>query len=65
MKRIAHGHHGRTVGVGVRWGGDLPIEEDLGQLEELLAHFDAGGAKVGFYHPYATAQVPGGFMPPP
>lgn len=41
-----------------------PIEEDLGQFEDFLAGFHAGGAEMGLHGLDAPAQVPGRLLPP-
>lgn len=44
---------------------DLPIEKDLGQFEELMAHFDTGWPMANLNDSETPLQVGSGLVPVP
>lgn len=44
---------------------DLPIEKDLGQFEELMAHFNTGWPVANLNHSETLLQVGSGLLPVP
>jgi hypothetical protein len=49
----------------LRKGQDLPIEQDLGQFEELMAHFNTGWPMAGLNHLQTLLQMASRLLPVP